>query len=444
MALDQLLSGEMQTGIPPELLFGDASKLSDLLLRAGNRNVPLLGLAARLAKLAHNPKLPSWIAFRQQERLASAARHTLAGEAAVLRGVHANSVGDLDNARWQFAIAVEQFNAAWDPRFVITLDTSVPETTLTQEVSSIERSPWQALILDDEATKLLPPHSRENAVGYWTTHDLIFRIATRADKTSEAWRTVYTPIVGGMPGGQGNRLLWLTVELCPVRNGGPFCPDPLYLGLSSIVAEPEPLFEAMNEVWDVSGLGARFRGRWRITNPPEIKRGDGGPLFPSRFLGNSAQAAALCAVLAASGNPYQEDLHQDTPAEPLVDDVAITAQLGPLGVEDRLADRQLGPVGGIPEKVGNSYRALDTLVFATEEYTGPDRFQDLVIEHVQTVGEALDLLLVTNRYLKKYQHQVREKWLTQWAPRTARHPEDDGPGPDDENEPVEMASDSDE
>ncbi|MEO8497750.1 MAG: hypothetical protein ABI614_22010, partial [Planctomycetota bacterium] len=173
--------------------------------------------------------------------------------------------------------------------------------------------------------------------------------------------------------------------------------------------------------------------------------------------GRSAQAATLCALLAATGNPYGEldRAHSEQPraVDPLDLQVAISATVDRNSDAKNPIERQLGPVTSIPKKLSSAAGPLDTFVFQKDQPDDSEQqiaqldkeraeqekralpYMGLHIERAETVAEALDLLLVTNRHLRKYQKIVRHEWLKQWEDGTARFPDDTRDGPDRQNRP---------
>jgi hypothetical protein len=157
--------------------------------------------------------------------------------------------------------------------------------------------------------------------------------------------------------------------------------------------------------------------------------------------GRSAQIAALCAVLAASGDPYREnpDERPTGKAEPLASDVAVSACVDNDHRDETkpLAQLPVGKVESVPEKLIAAKHLLDTVVLAEQQgelshalreaRTAQDeargrqeQYSGLHVEYVASLGEALDLMLVTNRHLARYGDSVRERCLCQWEKDTAK------------------------
>ncbi|MEM7476657.1 MAG: hypothetical protein AAF483_16845 [Planctomycetota bacterium] len=343
------------------------------------------------------------------------------------------------------AEAIESFELAWE----------LPESEKMESLST-------PLLTD------LPIGAKFHPLAMWAVSDLIAELTrSETDELPEP-RSVRTPILGGIVD-QG--LFYLTIELFPCE-GGLLVPDLRYLGLTKIVAKGKhsgdggaTFLQAMNEVWEMSGAGKSYRGRWRLEPPAQEDRrlleDEAENQFPSSIAGRSAQAATLCAILAATGNPYHETGESDSSfdnVDPLDDEIAISAKVIPDPAAKDPTQLQLGAVENIPEKLSSARSALDTVVFCKgekedkqiqelndareEAQKNATPYDGLHIEKAETVADALDMLLVTNRHLRKYQGLVRESWLKQWQrpdPENgypgARFPGDDAPGPDMENLP---------
>jgi hypothetical protein len=249
-------------------------------------------------------------------------------------------------------------------------------------------------------------------------------------------------------------LFRLEVELLPVPPGakGVFVPDFPAFGLTSI-RHTDPLHDtlrSMEQAWKASSLEARWHGRWRIVAPPDQVRNETAG-YIQQIYGRSAEAAALCTLLAATGNPYldREPLSRET--TPLDLTVALTAQLAATTHNSPL-EIPLEVVGGSLHKLEQAgSHGLQLLLFGpqaaweqqvtqtgqqwvqefidarnkarddarnkarndahseTEDYTGID------VGFVSTVGEALDRLLLTNRLLTRHRDRLRSDWLSRWT-----------------------------
>ncbi len=286
-------------------------------------------------------------------------------------------------------------------------------------------------------------------LGFWVVKDLLDRWGR--NKAEEASHTATTPVLTcDLQGREG--FLWvLTVELFPCPKGGPFCPDPRFLGLTNINVtqtapeRPDPSFvRALNAVWEISRFNEGFRGRWRLENPPKEVRHRIRTEYPRRIVGNSAQAAALCAILAASGNAYGSGAGLTTlpdAPEPLDLQVAISASVEIDNGVEEVKQLRLGSVGGVAAKRGDAKR-LDTVLFATEDFQENEALEQEeqqrqssagevrseqqrsgpFVERVETIEQALDVLLITNQYVKAYKAAVAESWLSEWEEGTAEYP----------------------
>jgi len=306
-------------------------------------------------------------------------------------------------------------------------------------------------------------------LAFWAAHDLVAHLWEPDAPPSSGPRTVATPILANIT---SRGLFRLTIELLECRCGGPFCPDLRYLGLTNICTsngKEGNFLEAMNQVWEVSGLARKnYRGRWRIESPQsemdQLVDDEETFHFPTFFAGRSAQAAALCSLLAATGDPYskgnQDNIcERDSALEPesLDERVAVTATVIPNSMIGRPQDLLLGPVGRICEKIKNAHPAIRTLVLSAKREQnaetagqGPNGQRDAAdgdhgphgdvhVERARTVSDALDLLLLTNRHLRSYQNAVRDNWLAQWESGTACR---DGDGPNRQNLADEFDTDA--
>lgn len=307
---------------------------------------------------------------------------------------------------------------------------------------------------DDDFKRLLGSFQFENeerSLGFWVLFDLLSNWNSKTqDWNSLATHHAVTPILST----GRNPVSYLYVELFPYQNGG-FVPDLRYLGLTSIESTTslESFHASAQSVWNESGLKTWFRGRWQIR---PVSKDFHPEEFPNDYLseklsGRSAEMAFLAAILAASGDPYGDIRKigtydpKDHKPEPLADDVAITACIHDEPVE--LHQRTLKGVTSLPRKLGGAIESrLSLVLLANKQEAVPDEIElveavsksidykgKLAVERVKTVEEALDAMLVTNRYLKKYQSKVRDSWLQQWEDGTARFEGDVADGPDRKN-----------
>lgn len=287
-------------------------------------------------------------------------------------------------------------------------------------------------------------------VGYWIVHDMLARWLSKIDPTPFV---ATTAILSGISPDIGDGLFHLTVELYPCANG-PIYPDPLYLGLTRL----DRMFsDSITRLWKLTGLSKEYRARWRIETPSEeFQMKDFASVHPTVYSGRSAEAAFLCAMVAASGNPYCESALEGRAAagEPLDIRVAVSATVESQGQGQaaEVTKLQLGEVAKVPEKLEHAMGPLHTVAYISKQRSNPTiaailqaqqpTRTGLAIESIETVGDALDVLLLTNRYLRDHQAAVRDAWLQQWESRTARFSGDTDPGPDDQNVRVEQKSSS--
>lgn len=421
-----------------EALFGDCSLLAGLLTDPRREFAMLAG---ELQALKNHPSLPRWL----NGGSATEAQHVLDGLIHALNAAGPVSQGDFlsSEAIKEIEAAISSFDVAWGSGPLVvhhSRDWGKQDGGIAEAFNHVNTECSQ--------------------VGYWIAWDLLDRLVKQGKEStprSVPYR-VTTPILGAQAGGGSEGHLHLTVELFVCKQGT-FCPDPLALGLTSITvgAADARFLAAMQRMWEASGLQGRFRGRWRITNPPEPQRPARSATrhIPS-LQGRSAEAATLSALLAASGDPYGETPSETRPAaEPLDLQVAISAKVEVTPGKPAI-DLALAAVAYVPQKLEAAYPVLDTVAFAADQQVAQQpgseqlrhidkkrsdaestasgaQYAGIRIEFPKTVADALDLLLVTNRYLKKYHAHVREDWLKQWERRTARAAGDDAPGPDDEN-----------
>jgi hypothetical protein len=264
----------------------------------------------------------------------------------------------------------------------------------------------------------------------------------------------------------------LTIELIPC-NHGPVSPDLLYVGLTDV----RDLIKYFDEVWQVTGLSKWFRCRWRIeinhkdTSQPGML--DYSELYPKKLGGNSSQAAALVAMLAASGDPYGFEkitsINDFPSPEKIALDVAISAAVN-CASDKPVKELSLSEVGSIPKKLYLTRNLLDYLVlFEDEKDDNEQQLADLRkkrqehdqeqdsskrekvppvgIEYASTVEHALNLLLESNQYQTAYRTEINSAWLKQWEAPTGRFPgaPPAKPGdPDFENQPEDDEVDEEE
>jgi len=243
---------------------------------------------------------------------------------------------------------------------------------------------------------------------------------------------------------------WFRLEIDLEAKLGPspgvIVPDFPAFGLTSIRhSDPnEDLVDSMERAWAVSGLSRSWQARWRIVSLPAAVANGKAQHF-KEFSGRSAEAAALCTMLAASGDPFGD--RAPVPGEKTDIDPAIvlTARLDldaaasslssntdpraiPLGVvpgefdklqqchEHEIAWLLFGPQSEWDRTADHAVKVAvqdyiyrrDTARKNNQPYTGVE------VAHVNTVGEALEWMLLTGRLLREYQERVRTGWLGRW------------------------------
>lgn len=343
------------------------------------------------------------------------------------------------------AAAIEQFSQAWPM-------TECPSDETPTVVQALLGQAGDDLV--SQALRLGEPSSQMSPLGYWVVRDLLDHWVTERQSEGKlpAWKSATTAVVFANVGNLDGLVVWLTVELCDLseKTPGAFCPAPCYLGLTAITNRGLPannFHQTLQDAWTWSNLGKWYRGRWRISfarpDKPALATDDA---YPAHLIGPSAQAAAFCALLAASGSPYRTDPSEKPAgtAEPIASDVAISATVRRAGAD--ILQWPLGPVGGMASKFDSARKLLDTFIHAAyEQLSGeakaigkertaswdkkcPEKsqvYRGLHIESCKTVGEALDLVLETNRILAAHQDEIRARWLCQWEGETGKARTDD-------------------
>ncbi|QDT70381.1 hypothetical protein MalM25_33290 [Planctomycetes bacterium MalM25] len=414
-----LEAGEQGSKIKQTLL-GDRSSLAKDLLRASEIGHDIVSKS--LKKLADANRLNELGITWHQEACGYLNGIRAAADAAYAR-IHPTELND------HLVEAVEHFDRVWFQEH---------ERTVKE---------------DSESTDLpLPAGVSCSLPSYWTVRDLIDRWATGSAQSSDSNHRATTTLLAARNRDAGY-LMRLTVELFPresIGEGptGPFCPDPLSFGLTDI----RQLLKPMQNAWERSRLSRHFRGRWRIENMVEETARPFGILYLNSLGDTSAEAATLVALLAASGDPYQEDsgnyLQATGHESSLLDSrVAISASLT-TGDKEHPTLVKLTKVGLVPLKVTapGLEAAIDTVAVSGGGLDGEDSSSDLnqildkqrkasasnpyrgvTVERLDTIGEALDLMLVTNRYLAKYNEAIRKRWLEQWEGDTGKADADKQP-----------------
>ena len=237
--------------------------------------------------------------------------------------------------------SVEAFEEAW-PSDSLTARSSPCEGTFFRElfehpVGPEQQNPKKADSNDTFKTaikKTFNAHAGKRATGIvidllrWASSDnaLPFREDNR--KYRQSLCHVSSPLRSCTPivlaesnrSSTNGKVVWLTVELFDDAGGG-FAPCPRMLGMTSISLVNQSFLTAMDKAWRLAGLDARYRGRWLVTRTPPFdlssdidrlainRNGNDSqkPFFFPHLFGESAQCAALVAILAASGEIRYED-----------------------------------------------------------------------------------------------------------------------------------------
>jgi hypothetical protein len=266
---------------------------------------------------------------------------------------------------------------------------------------------------------------------------------------------IFTPVMAAENGATG-AILWLKVRLFqidpPGSVVGQLIPDLRRMALTEI---HEDCLQAFQEVWNLTQLGRWMTGVWSLGEkaPEDFSKAnqrisDASSTFTPQIGGNSAQAAMLIALLAATGAP---DTYEPTDftrpnfcLEPLSLQTAISAAVDVQGSADSkpsvssIRGRLLQPVGKLPDKAEAAYKeGLDTIVICESQSVddAPDLkealaktnearkpvsaagdYRGLWVEHAKTVDDALQILLQSNKYLRAYQANVKQQWKSNWLP----------------------------
>ncbi len=283
----------------------------------------------------------------------------------------------------------------------------------------------------------------------------------------------------------------LRVEL--IRDGiSAITPDLSTFGACTIhstdASNVDSLHESVLRMWKLAGL-EECRARWSIRPFQAGADKTETPLSKRQLAGRSMEAAMLSALWAANGGIPGDDYRSDK-AFAMEPKVAVTgvvtdrrdpepgsfeidAVYGILsklkeaknlrlesvvladkpkhGGDDAMRKFRQDAEDAYEEHVENERRRLKN-VARQSRLDNTDQLFDLSIVRVGTAREVFDSLLVTNRWLAKWQAETRENWLKRWECRPkdangnfvhggARAPGDDAPGPDDKNLPrlVEQA-----
>jgi hypothetical protein len=343
-------------------------------------------------------------------------------------------------------LAAEHFGSLWKsttPKQTRVTGTDSPKLTTLFADAQLQRGLWQ--------------------------NEIVWRIledwgAIDHKKPPEPDVEVVTPVLAAQ-GTDSGKSLWLRVRFYKHAQSpgyiAPLIPDLCAMALTRV---DEACFNALSQVWDQTGLGRWMTGVWSLGEEipgkfrklhVDIVRDQ--PEYPTYLGGPSAQAAMLVALLAATGQPDDYEPDQVTlpaclqdrsrppehrNAEPLCLSSAISAQVenvsrAALGKTGRsIRSLKLEPIGKEPSKADAAQKyGLRTAVFCHDEVftSGSDwddaeqktkdtrkayggEYQGLWIERAVTVGDALDVLLEQNRYIRAINLDAERKWEKQWLP----------------------------
>jgi hypothetical protein len=244
----------------------------------------------------------------------------------------------------------------------------------------------------------------------------------------------------------------------------------------------DDLCESTVRVWKASRVVGK-RIVWSL-NPYTVSESDkvGGCIRLTRVGGRSMEAAMLAAIWAANGGIPGDTEFQMPSSCRMERSIAVTASIQP---DDSKADGRFllsrveytdvklraarkeelyGVLISSPEEGAKAkqdeetqkvVKELEDEVAERQKYIvsgSPEArkaaidYPGLVVAQISTAREVFDSLLVTNRWLAKWQADTRENWLKRWECRPkdangnfvhggARAPRDDAPGPDDMNLP---------
>ena len=266
---------------------------------------------------------------------------------------------------------------------------------------------------------------------------------------------IFTPVMAAENGATG-AILWLKVRLFqidpPGSVVGQLIPDLRRMALTEI---HEDCLQAFQEVWNLTELGRWMTGVWSLGEkaPEDFSKSnhripEASSTFTAQIGGDSAQAAMLIALLAATGAP---DTYEPTDItrpnfcpEPLSLQTAISAAVDVQGSAhsqpgvSSIRGRLLKPVGKLPDKAEAAYKeglativicetetlqdapeikqALEKTKEARKPLSAAGDYRGLWVEHATTVDDALQILLQSNKYLRAYQANVQQQWENNWLP----------------------------
>jgi hypothetical protein len=435
-----------------DLIFGDRSVLVHSLKRSANTG-QYQALVQGIEQFLNPTRSPELLLRHEGDAAGEESRHIAEGLRSTLQALQLwaekRGAPPAEEIVASFQAAVEAYDLAWptgkhgsEPR------------------GPVDKSGWGKLIREDPLWDLyLSVKANRTSIAFWTVWDLIDRLAVREDQTrSNVTRSAITPVLGAAPHAGLNHVLWLTVDLIPAP-AGVLCPDPLSMGLMSIAAADAQqgetsLLRSVQKVWALSGVANKYRGRWRIASScpaTGTKFSDFRAPILRRLEGRSAEASTLAAVWAASGViPYREEFRTDE-SMPLALDIAISASLGTPTPDEPLTSIPLEPVGSVGPKIAAAERiGLDAVLLAVDK-TGSDQEGPLAdanqraaaaepsscatrVDRLETMAQAMDQLLLTNRPMYEHQCRVQREWLEMWEPGTADVEPSGGTREDDSNE----------
>jgi len=257
---------------------------------------------------------------------------------------------------------------------------------------------------------------------------------------------------------QGN-VAWLCVEVFQDSFRG-LLPDFVTLASVDFTANNSEVcfLEAARQVWEMSGLADKYSGRWRIVHRPPLSqkflfKNKHDPLTTAS--GNSAQAAMLVALLAAAGEALEAsgDHKYGDPWEPqqLNPACSITACLTAEFEEtDTVYKSKVGAVGEVLKKLSaverygrpesgkkDSFPSIDSMLVMETDYEkannedkhciknaeqeqekakkAGDVYYGIHYRPVTTIQDALDWMLVSNRWREAYVNVVIPEWEGRWS-----------------------------
>jgi len=431
----------------PEAVLGDQSWLSRLLQASGTN---FSAAEALEAVQSVKPTAPALMTCYAHQGHAAEAEALLTALRALLETVQLVAASD-SNAHNTLRAAIAALDEAY----------GAGEPTVTHPARPVpdQHAPHPVDQLFANVGEL---HCTNRA--YWMAYDLLCDWSPPASGPARGKpQTATISILGALASG----LMRLEVDLYPCQEGC-FAPDPRCLGLTSIRRDHETdqcLLRSMDRIWRYAGLSAQWRGRWRIVHPPVEDRPENARVnHLGAYHGRSAEAAALCALLAATRDPYHLGWANSPRETPIDLKMAISAtvkpvesaaqapaggggtgQTTPVASARPILQAKLGPVTGITGKLAAAHPVIDTVLFAPGIVAGSPSpaarqevdqlledeqqaiaqktvYEKLRVAEVATVIDALDRVLVTNRHLRAFQQAQRETWLKQWIDDTGRHP----------------------